>query len=134
MIAETEAALAELGGLSVIENVPGSRKVLGPEARLLRGGYFGLKVDKPRLFKANFELHVDEALSRGGHALRARCCLGMRRRWRRLDPFGRPERIDCCQGNIFSVQGDKPLRCTLVQCADAMGLDPGHSPRSGSCK
>ena len=34
---------------------------------------------------------------------------------------------DCCSGNIFSVQGDKPLRCTLCECSEAMGVDEDYA-------
>ena len=125
LIRQTRDALTEVGGLHVIENVPGAARELR-SATLLRGAYFGLKVDRPRLFESNFELHVDRALKEGGDALRKGMCLGRRRRWRRLDPFGRPEMCDCCSGNIWSVQGDKPLRCTAAECAEAMGLDRDH--------
>lgn len=131
MIEETESALNETGCLHVIENVPGGRSELGADAATLRGSFFGLRVDKPRLFKANFPIHVDRALREGGHALRRRTCLGLRRRWRRLDTFGRPEMRDCCSGNIFSVQGDKPLRCTLCECSEAMGVDEDHMDYAG---
>jgi hypothetical protein len=115
----------EVGGLHVIENVTGaSRELRG--TTLLRGAYFGLQVDRPRLFESNFEIHVDRALKEGGDELRKGMCLGHRRRWRRVDPFGRPEMCGCCSGNLWAVQGDKPLRCTPAECADAMGLDRDH--------
>ena len=131
MIEATLDALNEIGGLHAVENVPGGRSELGADAATLRGSFFGLRVDKPRLFKTNFPVHVDRALREGGHALRNRTCLGLRRRWRRLDPFGRPEMRDCCEGNIFSVQGDKPLRCTLCECSEAMGVDTDHMDYAG---
>ena len=97
----------------------------------MRGAFFGLHVDRPRLFESNFPIHVDQALSRGGNRLRRGTCLGHRRRWRRLDPFGRPEMADCCQGNLWAVQGDKPYRCAPCECADAMGLDRDHMSFEG---
>ena len=93
--------------------------------------FFGLHVDRPRLFQANFDLHVDRVLRDRGLALRKGTCLGLRRRWRRLDPFGRPSLCDCCNGNLWAVQGDKPLRCTVCECADAMGLDQDHMDYDG---
>ena len=57
-------------------------------------------------------------------------CLGDRRRWR-LDPFGRPELRECCSGNLWAVQGDKPFRCTTAECAAAMGIDPDHMDYEG---
>ena len=130
MIAQTRQALLELGGLYSIENVVGARGELR-DAPLLRGAFFGLHVDRPRLFENNFGLHVDRALSEGGNELRKHTCLGFRRRWRRLDHFGRPEMRDCCSGNLWSVQGDKPLRCTECECADAMGMDRDHMSYEG---
>lgn len=125
MIRQTRDALREAGGQWVIENVPGARGELHGAVQL-RGAYFGLHVDRPRLFESNFPIHVDAALKEGGDAVRRGMCLGVRRRWRRLDPFGRPEMADCCSGNLWAVQGDKPLRCTPCECAEAMGLDDGH--------
>ena len=130
MIAETRSALQEMGGLYAIENVTGAGSELRG-ATLLRGAYFGLGVDRPRLFESNFEIHVDEALKGGGDALRRRTCLGHRRRWRRLDPFGRPDLHDCCAGNLWAVQGDKLYRCTHDECSVAMGLDPDHMSYAG---
>ena len=98
---------------------------------MLRGSYFGLGVDRPRLFESNFPLHIDSALKAGGDALRRRTCLGHRRRWRRIDPFGRPVLHDCCAGNLWAVQGDKPYRCTVDECADAMGVDHDHMSYEG---
>ena len=71
-------------------------------------------------------MHVDRWLSEPAARLRARCCLGARRRWRRFDLFGRPEQVPCCAGNTFAVQGTTPWRCTLGECAAAMGIDDGH--------
>ena len=130
MIRETRAALLELGKLHVIENVTGAGSEL-EGATLLRGEYFGLHVDRPRLFESNFEIHVDAALKAGGDELRRGACLGHRRRWRRLDPFGRPDLHDCCAGNLWAVQGDKPYRCTEAECAAAMGLDKDHMSYAG---
>ena len=130
MIRETRAALREVGGLYAIENVVGAASEL-EGSRLLRGAYFGLNVDRPRLFECNFDLHVDRALKVGGDALRGGMCLGERRRWRRLDPFGRPDACACCSGNLWAVQGDKPFRCTPAECSAAMGLDDGHMSYEG---
>ena len=125
LIRETRDAVRAAGGKHVIENVVGAKSELGAGACLLRGAYFGEAVDRPRLFEANFHIHVDQALKVPGDRLRQRTCLGVRRRWRRLDGFGRHVTQTCCQGNIWAVQGDKPLRCTEEECSAAMGLDPG---------
>ena len=131
LISQTRDACREAGGLYVIENVVGARSDLRNNVCQLRGSMFGLHVDRPRLFEANFDLRVDRALESTGRVLRRGTCLGVRRRWRRLDPFGRPSFFDCCQGNLWAVQGDKPLRCTVCECADAMGLDEDHMDYDG---
>ena len=108
-----------------IENVLGARRHMSGQATELFGALFGLRIDRARLFETSFEMHVDEWLRRPAERLRARCCLGERRRWRRLDEFGRPERAACCAGNIFAVQGTSPWRCSAGQCSEAMGVDRG---------
>ena len=108
-----------------MENVLGAKRHMAASATELFGALFGLRVDRARLFETSFEVHVDEWLRRPAERLRARCCLGERRRWRRLDRFGRPEREPCCRGNIYAVQGKSPWRCTADDCADAMGVDRG---------
>ena len=130
LIRETRAAVREVGGLHVIENVVGATGEL-ERSLLLRGEYFGEHVSRPRIFEANFPLILDEALREPGAALAARSCLGFRRRWRRLDPYGRPETCDCCSGNLWAPQGDKPLRCTTIECARAMGIDDTHMDYEG---
>ena len=130
LIEETRGLLGELKQLGAIENVPGARAAM-PNAKLLRGGFFGLHVDRPRLFECNFDFHVDAALKDGGDLLRRGTCLGHRRRWRRLDPFGRPEMATCCEGNLWALQGDKPYRCTPCECASAMGVAPDHMTYEG---
>ena len=107
-----------------IENVAGARKAM-KDAVELRGSLFGLKVARPRLFESSFELVVDRAVAEPAARLAKRCCLGQRRRWRRRDSFGRPVG-PCCGGNIFSPLGEHPMRCSVEQCADAMGIDVGH--------
>eukprot|EP00966_Prymnesium_polylepis_P132792 3069810-Prymnesium_polylepis.1 len=69
----------------------------------IRGHCFGLHVDCCRLWETSFELHVGRALREGGDALRRHTRTGFRRRWRRIDPFGRPETRDCCSGNLWVV-------------------------------
>ena len=82
MIRETIAAYEETGILYGIENVVGaSSEMTG--AKCLRGSMFGLHVDRPRYWKTNFELHLDQALLNGGRELRKGTCTGFRRRWRR---------------------------------------------------
>ena len=130
LIRETRAALREVGRLHVIENVVGATDEL-ERSLLLRGEDFGEHVSRPRIFEANFPLVLDEALRVPGAALRALSCVGFRRRWRRLDPFGRPEMCDCCNGNLWAPQGDKPLRCSTVDCARAMGVDDDHMDYEG---
>ena len=126
MISQTRDVLRQAGGLYAIENVVGAKTDLRAGACQLRGSMFGLHVDRPRLFETNFELRVDEALATPGRALRCGCCMGFRRRVARLDPFGRPELRDCCAGNQWAPQGDKPFRCTLQECSAAMGVDVDH--------
>ena len=82
----------------------GAASHMASEAVVLRGCHFGLQVDRGRRFEANFPVHVDAAL-RVGEQLRWRTCLGERRRWLRLDPYGRPVREPCCAGNLYAVQG-----------------------------
>lgn len=128
LLPETRVVLEELGLPWALENVMGNKRSMSSRATILRGSMFGLRVDRPRCFECSFDLHVDEALRAGGQELRASCCLGQRRRWRRLDEFGRPEISYCCEGNIFAVQGDKPWRCSLAECSAAMGVDDDHMP------
>ena len=109
LLKETRAVCQSLGCLYHIENVIGSAKVMAPDVVTLRGAMFGLRVDRPRLFETNFPLHLDRVLVEGGRKLRRRCCMGARRRWRRRAPFGRPEELYCCSGNIFAVQGRSPM-------------------------
>ena len=118
----------ETGRLSTIENVKGAASEMQSHAVLLYGSYFGLHVDKPRFFEANFPIIVDAYLEQPGRRLRSMACLGKRRRWRRLDPFGRPELTDCCDGNLFPIQGAAPSGFTLAEAARAMGVDVHHMP------
>jgi DNA (cytosine-5)-methyltransferase 1 len=53
LITEVRAKLLKWGGPYVIENVPGARRDL-IDPFILRGGMFGLGVDRPRLFETNF--------------------------------------------------------------------------------
>ena len=108
-----------------IENVMGAAKHMSENAAELFGQAFGCKVDRARKIEANFKVWIDESVRQAGLKLRERTCLGSRRRWRRLDEFGRPEE-QCCQGNIFAVQGSAPWRCTPAECAEAMGMDRDH--------
>lgn len=57
LIAEVRHYLEEWGGVYVIENVPGARKDMRNPITL-RGGMFGLGVDRPRLFESNVALTV----------------------------------------------------------------------------
>ena len=120
--------LRATGRLYAIENVKGAASDLLESAQLLYGAFFGLGVDRPRFFETSFELVIDEHIRVPGLALRRDTCLGPTRRWRRLDPFGRPELSGCCEGNIIPVQGKAPVGCTLEGSALAMGIDPAHMP------
>lgn len=57
LINEVRHYLTTWGGTYVIENVPGARKDMR-DPILLRGGMFGLGVDRPRLFESNAPLTV----------------------------------------------------------------------------
>ena len=128
LIALTRDACEQTGKLYVIENVKGAAAEMKEHAILLYGAYFGLQVDRPRFFEANFELRVDEYLKVPGLALRKRGCLGPRRKWRRMDPFGRPELLECCEGTLYPIQGLRPVGFTHEEGARAMGLEPDHMP------
>ena len=126
MIPLMRGYLESLGGLYAIENVNGAAKEMLPHAVLLYGSFFVLGGDRPRFFEANFPVIVDEYLRGPGLALRLRSCLGPRRKWRRLDPFGRPEPLDCCRGNLYPIQGSHPAGFTAAEGALAMGVDVTH--------
>lgn len=130
LIAQTRDMLVELGLPFVIENVQGAVGELSDEAITLRGQDFGLETERPRLFEAGggLKLEPSASLSAGGSKLRARCCLGSRARYAKLDAFGRRMRRPCCSGNIYPVMGSAPSRSTEGENARAMGLDPGHMP------
>ena len=105
-----------------IENVMGAAKAMSPESAELFGQAFGLRVDRARKIESSFPVRIDEAVAAPGRALRRRTCLGHRRRWKRVDVFGRPEPA-CCDGNIFAVQGKAPWKCSTAECAAAMGME-----------
>ena len=130
LIAETRGLLERRGTLWWMENVLGAVHEMSEGSTVLRGAWFGLHVDRGRRFETNFEVHVDADLKRG-EELRARTCLGGRRRWLRLDPFGRPVRTACCEGNLFAVQGSNPTRSSVAENAHAMGVDPSHMRWAG---
>jgi len=129
LIQETRDLLRRGGKLWWIENVLGASQYMDADAVILRGTHFGLHVDRGRKFETNFRVHLDAAL-RMGDQLRTRTCLGGRRRWLRVDPFGRPVREVCCRGNLFAVQGAAPTRSSASENAVAMGVDPHHMPWS----
>ena len=108
-----------------IENVMGAAKHMSDSSAELFGQAFGCRVDRARKIEASFNVWIDDSVRRAGLKLRERTCLGERRRWRRLDEFGRPEG-PCCKGNIFAVQGTAPWKCTAAECAEAMGIDRDH--------
>jgi hypothetical protein len=128
LIAVTRDHCDQSGQLYIIENVKGAASEMKEHAILLYGAFFGLQVDRPRFQEANFPLHVDEYLRGPGLALRSRGCLGSRRKLKRLDPFGRPELVDCCRGTLYPVQGKTPVGFTAEEGAMAMGLEVGHMP------
>ena len=137
LISQTREMLRGTGLPFVIENVEGARAELSAEAVKLYGQMFGLRVNRPRLFECggDMSLHVDAALLEGS-ALAARCCLGSRARYPRLDPFGRAVRQACCSGNVYAVQGSSPMGGSASDMAAAMGLDPAHFfflRRTGTC-
>ena len=111
-----------------IENVMGAERHMNSEAVEVDGPFFGLRVFRSRLFESNFRLHVDQTVRVPADALRSRCCLGARNRWRSFDEFGRPYLSACCPGNVFIPIGTKPWRCTSEECAAAMDVDSGHMP------
>ena len=76
LIGVTRDALVATSRCWAIENVTGARPELSGQATLLRGAYFGLHVDRPRLWETSFELHVDEVVRLGVLRLRQGCCLG----------------------------------------------------------
>jgi DNA (cytosine-5)-methyltransferase 1 len=55
LISWVRLGLQAWGGPYIIENVPGARRELRDPV-ILRGGMFGLGVDRPRLFEANFPI------------------------------------------------------------------------------
>ena len=128
LIALCRDQIEQSGLLGYIENVKGSSSEMRENAVLIYGSDFGLHVDRPRFLEANFPLVIDDYLREGGSALRMRGCLGDRRKWPRLDPFGRPDTRVCCQGNLFPVQGLRPFKCSVCEASWAMGVsDSGVS-------
>ena len=131
-IPQVAASLRGLGVPFWVENVLGAdADELEEQMTVLRGPMFGLPVDRGRRFWTSFDFHLDAALAEGGMRLRQRSCLGPRRRWMRLDPFGRPVRTACCRGNLYAVQGRAPTRSSTEENARAMGLDEGHMTWAG---
>ena len=126
MIALTRDSCEQTGRLYVLENVKGAADEMRDHALLIYGSYFGLRVDRPRFYEANFDLRLDEYMRGPGLNLRARGCLGPRRKWRRMDPFGRPELQDCCVGTLYPMQGLAPTGFTAAEGAAAMGIEVGH--------
>ena len=125
LIPQTRAMLQALFDYWAIENVMGAKKHMSDHAVQLDGALFGLEVARARLIESNFEVTMDESVTGPAEALRMRTCLGKRRRWKRVDRWGRIVET-CCEGNIFAVQGMEPYKCTTEQCARAMGMDVGH--------
>ena len=109
-----------------VENVMGARRAMSRTAVELDGPFFGLRIFRSRLIETSFATHVDACVREPANALRSRCCLGCRSKWRERDEFGRPWLSSCCEGNVYAPLGTRPWRCTDAECADAMGLDDGH--------
>ena len=126
LIELTRDAAREFFDLWAIENVMGAASHMSEHAVELDGAYFGLRVFRSRLIESSFELIIDRCVRAPADALRARCCMGERRRWRRRDEFGRPLLRECCDGNMFAPLGTHPLRCTAAECSAAMGVDVDH--------
>ena len=100
----------------------GSEMCIRASAPLLRGASFGLRVDRARVWETSFEMHVDRALSAGGDRLRRGCCLGTRRRWPRLDAFGRWEVRPCCAApNLWACHFTTPAADHAERSVDACG-------------
>ena len=102
LIGEIRGLLQRSGRLWWLENVLGAVHDMSKHSTVLVGEFFGLHVHKGRRFETNFPVHVDAALKVGE---RLRTCLGGRRRWARLDSFGRPVREACCAGNTYCDHG-----------------------------
>ena len=124
LISQTRDQMMEVFEKWAIENVKGAARVMSPNAVELRGSMFGLRVARARLYEANFPIVVDECIAEGARRLENMCCLGARSRFRRMDEFGRT-RPPCCPGNIFTIVGVRPSKCTHAQCAAAMDVDVG---------
>ena len=127
LIPETRNMLQALFDFWAIENVAGAKAHMHEGAVELHGSLFGLQVARARLFETNFKVVIDAAISVPAVALRERTCLGRRRRWKRVDKWGRPEG-PCCPGNLYAVQGTQPYHCTAAECAGAMGVELDHMP------
>ena len=127
MIPQTRDALRAFFKYWAIENVMGATKHMAKDACELFGQAFGCAVDRARRIESSFPVFIDDAVRIPGMRLRARTCLGARRRWRRVDRFGRPAPA-CCPGNIFAIQGKAPWRCSSEECSEAMDVDVGHMP------
>ena len=131
LIGVVREALTLLGRPYVIENVVGARHSMR-DPFLLCGQMFGLRQDRARLFETGggFSLSEEGGLFSSGRELRARSCLGRRRRFPRSDFFGRNippgGRRVCCDGNIWATQGTAPSCGTIVEHASSMGVDVGH--------
>ena len=124
LVAEARRALAPLGIPYIIEQVMGARNYIEWTATVLRGCYFGLRCDRPRYLEPHrFGIHMDEFLRwHGERYIRRHACLGERRRYPRLSPFGVPEKGKCCDGTIWSCQGNAPYKTTLEACSHALGM------------
>ena len=124
LVTEARIALEPLGIPFIVEQVLGARQQIDASAAVFRGCYFGLRCDRPRFLEPHhFSVHMDEFLRwHGEHHIRQHSCLGERRRYPRLSPFGVPERAPCCQGTLWSCQGNAPFKTTLEACSHAMGM------------
>jgi len=103
LIPDVRDALLAWGGVYCIENVPGARKSMR-DPIILRGGMFGLGVDRPRLFESNVPLTVPT------HT-------------RVHDPVGVYGRLDGRRLNTRADGTEQRAARTLEQGQAAMGID-----------
>ena len=131
LIAVVRNVLTMIGAPFVIENVTGARRQMMNPTELW-GQLFGLHCERARLFETGggFTFTVPAALSVEGRGLQQHSCLGRRRRFPRVDAYGRVEstlgRRVCCEGNIWATQGTSSHFGSVVEHAGSMGIDRGH--------
>ena len=126
IVPQAREALQTLRVPFLLEEVMGARRAIRSYATVARGTYFGLQCERPRYIEPNgINLHMDTFLKqRADREIRPFVCLGDRRRYSRVSPFGVPDRHRCCRGNLWSVQGWSALHTTVEASAYALGLGP----------